>query len=810
MVTVSLLLGGCGSTPERPDIILVTLDTTRADRLGCYGYELASTPYLDEFAASAIQFDNAVTAVPITSPSHATMLTGKTPLRHGVHNNGTFYLDPAQMTLTEHLAGEGYQTAAFLSAYVLHRQFGLAQGFDVYDDDLIDERLATETNARVFAYLQRLEDRPLFLWVHYFDPHTPWDPPEPFASQTRGTVYDAEISSMDAAFGELMEKLRAAGRFENAHVLVLGDHGEGLGDHGEREHGLFLYEETLRIPFLWKPPHHDESKRSDELVGTVDLLPTVLDLLDREPPGPDEFDGFSLAPILHDEALPMRTGLYAETLFPYYNFEWSPLFAYRSARAKYIDAPRPEFYDLQTDPGERTNLLAIPEGIAATRDAATRGAATGGATDQDPSSPSAATRDAATRDAATRDAIAQDVPTGPGVPELAARLAKRLRNERLRYGQSDEVPQEGGVSPEVEERLRSLGYVWTAGHEEKADLDSLPDPKDLIDIHAEYERAKEAMDESRYPEAITSFETVLARMPRNATATLGLGIALEEVGRAREALVYLDRHLDIKPSNTVAHQRRGDALYQLGRYREALDAYEAAAGNEGAFLALARKRGLTLAHLGRFEDALTAFREGKARMPAERQSIWERWETAARALADLGVEQLAEEEESFSSQVRATMLLDMSDVADRLLERGAGRFPAAAALLRAEVAQMEGDWPAMERHLQRAIDHGRDDEAIYLAMVLSHLQQDDSAAAERTAQDGIQSTNDEGGRLHYNLACLRARRGAISSALDALEEALARGHRRPDLLSQDPDLNALRDDPRFEALRQRVVENPRQ
>ncbi len=787
MVTVSLVLGGCGSTPERPDIILVTLDTTRADRLGCYGYELASTPYLDEFAANAIQFDNAVTAVPITSPSHATMLTGKTPLRHGVHNNGTFYLDPAQMTLTEHLAGEGYQTAAFLSAYVLHRQFGLAQGFDVYDDDLIDERLATETNARVFAYLQRLEDQPLFLWVHYFDPHTPWDPPEPFASQTRGTVYDAEISSMDAAFGELMEKLRAAGRFEKAHVLVLGDHGEGLGDHGEREHGLFLYEETLRIPFLWKPPRHNGSERSDELVGTVDLLPTVLDLLDREPPGPEEFDGFSLTPILHDKPLPMRTGLYAETLFPYYNFEWSPLFAFRSATAKYIDAPRPEFYDLQTDPGERTNLLAITQGIASTGNAATDGAATG----------------------TPGGTASRDVPTGPGVPELAAQLAKRLRNERLRYGQSNEVPREGGVSPEVEERLRSLGYVWTAGHEEKADLDSLPDPKDLIDVHAEYERAKEAMDESRYTDAIPSFETVLARMPRNATATLGLGIALEEVGRAREALVYLDRHLDIKPTNTVAHQRRGDALYQLGRYQEALDAYEAAAGNEGAFLALARKRGLTLAHLGRFEDALTAFGEGKARMPAEQQNVWERWQGAARALADLGVEQVAEEEESFSSQVRATMLLDMSDVADRLLERGAGRFPAAVALLRAEVAQTEGDWPAMERHLQRAIDHGQDGEAIYLALVLSHLQQDDSAAAERAAQDGIQATNDEGGRLHYNLACLRARRGAISSALDALEEAIARGHRRPDLLAQDPDLNALRDDPRFEALRQRVVENPR-
>ncbi len=746
LLGILTLLAGCDASRTRPDIILITLDTTRADRLGCYGYPLASTPHLDAFATEAILLENAVTAIPITTPSHATMFTGLTPLRHGVHNNGTFYLDPHHLILAEQLAAQGYQTAAFVSAFVLHEQFGLARGFSVYDDDLIDERSAFETNARALPYLQQAGTDPLFLWVHYFDPHTPWEPPEPFASQTRGTVYDAEISAMDAAFGDLIAALRQAGRYEDAHIFVLGDHGEGLRDHGEREHGIFLYEETLRIPFLWKPPQSTGGRRDATLAGTVDLLPTVFELVGLPAPAQESVDGISLTGLLTGEKLPARDGLYAETLFPYYNFEWSPLFAWRTAQAKFIEAPRPELYELSRDPQERENRYA------------------------------------------------EDL-------ERATRMAKRLRNYRLRHGQSATIPEEGSISPEVEERLRSLGYVWTAGSDRASALDSLPDPKDMIEVHFEYEQAKEAMDESRWDDAIASFEIVLAGAPRNSVAILGMGIALEEAGRPREALVHLERHLELKPRNAVAQERRGDALYQLGRWQEALEAYEAALGNQNAFLALARKRALTHIRMGRFDQARARLQEGKHRTPAEQQDLWDRWESATRTLADLGVERPAADEADWVHQVRAALSLGMQDLADHLLNSGELQFPTAAWRLRAEEAQMRGDWSEVARCVRRGIDLGDRSVQLYLTLVLAHLQLGDSEAAERAAVEGSQSTGDPGGSLHYNLACLLARRGAERQALDALEQALARGHRRADLLDQDADLEPLRAHPRFQALR---------
>lgn len=742
LLAATLLAAGCGSEDSRPDIILVTFDTTRADRLGCYGYRVADTPNIDAFARQAVLFENAVTAVPVTSPAHASMMTGLSPLRHGVRNNGSFVLREQHTTLAERLRARGYRTAAFVSAFVLHRQFGLSQGFDFYDDDLVNERSAAETTRRAVAWLQEAGAEPVFLWVHYFDPHTPWAPIEPFASRTRGTAYDAEISAMDAAFGELLGALRAGGRFDPAHILVVGDHGEGLEDHGELEHGVFLYEECLRIPFIWKTPGQRATGRQSGLVGTVDLLPTLLELSGTQGPAPEEIDGLSLAAVARGGGVPDREGLYAETLFPYYNFEWCPLFAWRTGGQKFVEAPRAELYDLKADPAERRNLL---EG-------------------------------------------------DPGGGHL---MRKRLRNYRLRYGTESGLPPEEVLSPEVEERLRSLGYIWSAGHDEKAPFDSLPDPKDMISSHALYEAAKTAAELGNWPEAIEGLEAVLAETPRNATAILALGHVLVEAGRAQEAIPWLERHLELRPNNAMTFETLGDAYAILKRWEEALEVYGRAEWNQGAARSLAKKRAMIYARQGRFDEARESFRQGRAADEGG-TGIWDRWIEAADQIQRWGTERAAATPREWVAQVKAAAALERNEEALRLCDQGRHFGERRFWGLRAELAMAAADWQAARTALGQVAEQDSASERLYLSLMLVNLNLADLPGALQAGREGTKRVADEGGRLHYNLACVEARLGHTEAGLDALDEALQRGYRNVRNLEEDPELASLRDDPRFE------------
>ena len=350
------------SAAELPDpqfsVLIVTLDTTRADRLSPYGLMESAMPSFDRMASEGTVFDQAASASPLTLPSHASIFTGLLPPRHGVRDNVDAPLSPAHTTLPEVLKSHGFRTAGFAGSIVLDAGRGLDQGFEIYkgvseDDSTAPRRLqkrADQVVDEATAWLRTLRDERFFLWTHLYDPHRPYEPPAPHAD---GDPYTGEIAYAASQFERLLDALRASKRLDRTIVIVTADHGESLGEHGESDHGIFLYEGVLRVPLMVRIPGV-QSRRIAELVRLTDITPTLLDLLGL---APIPTDGVSLASLLRGE----RTGLdlesYAESLYPE-RFGWSRLHALRDSRFKYIDAPKPELYDLATDPFEHINIVS--------------------------------------------------------------------------------------------------------------------------------------------------------------------------------------------------------------------------------------------------------------------------------------------------------------------------------------------------------------------------------------------------------------------------------------------------------------------
>lgn len=456
------------------DVLIITLDTTRRDHVGCYG-EPGQTLVLERLCAGGLRLDQAIAVAPVTLPAHASLYTGLYPPRHGARYNGERFLGAEHTTLAEHLQAAGYQTAAFVSAFVLDHRFGLDQGFAVYDDTVAastgpftgggNERDAASVTDAASAWLtQRDPDRPWFLWVHYFDPHTPYrpDPGDPDAAPE--ARYAREIQQMDAQIGRLLA--HPALRTDRLLLMVLADHGESLGEHGERTHGLFIYDSTVHIPWLIAAPGLPPGTQHDALVSQVDLLPTVLELLGLDVP--DGLDGRSLL----QPPRAADASVYIETTLPYFDFRLAPLHALRQASAKYIHSVRPEFYDLRSDPREQHNLLsaAAPE------------------------------------------------------PETAALLGDEL-DLRLQEWPAVNVPQQAApADAAVRARLRSLGYL--AG----TDLGTtLTDPKDAVDLVNAHLLAAEAAAGGDVRAALAALDHALQAHP-GARGALYLRARLRAMG----------------------------------------------------------------------------------------------------------------------------------------------------------------------------------------------------------------------------------------------------------------------------------------
>jgi choline-sulfatase len=551
-----------------PNILLITLDTTRADHLSSYGYRLGSTPHLDRLAAEGVLFERAVAAAPITLPSHVSLFTALYPFAHGVRNNGSSSLGDKVPTLATALHDRGYRTAAFVSAFVLDRHFGLARGFDHYDDRLEArgmvgtvevERKGDRTALAAGEWLAQLPGAerasggnaraPFFIWLHLYDAHDPYDPPPPFRDAFADRPYDGEIAFDDAVVGSVLDRLDRLGLLSSTLVAVVGDHGESLGDHGEVTHAMFVYEAALRVPMiLWWPGHVPAARRIGALVRGIDLAPTLLDLAGV--PALSGAAGQSLMPLVRGEA-PGPGSAYGETYFPLFYMGWAPLRSIEDDRWKLIDAPTRELYDLSTDPHEEQNVAHREPG---------RVAALGRALEA--------------------------LTSGHPAPASAATMDR-----------------------ETTEKLAALGYIGSASIvATELTADARPDPKVMIGVFNRLRRANADVHEGRLPEAEAIARDILDRDRHNAFATLILASALMEEGRYREAIDHYRSYAALVPTSADAHHWMAICHLRLGDRDRALAEDEAALAIDPHDTDARVLRGGLLAERGRFDEAIRELR----------------------------------------------------------------------------------------------------------------------------------------------------------------------------------------------------------
>jgi choline-sulfatase len=363
LLSAPVLLAQTHPKPSPPNVFLVTIDTLRADHVHCYGYGKIQTPALDGLAADGVRFTEAFTPSPITNTSHTSILTGLLPSSHGV-TDFAVPLAPDHPTWAELLKGKGYHTAAFVGAVILDAKSlapGLDRGFDFYDNfpEHADtksrwgrvERRGADVVQHAESWLSKHPTGPKFVWVHLYDPHDPYEPPPPYSETYKDRLYDGEIAYADSALANFIQYVKKSGGYENSLIIVVGDHGEGLGEHREETHGIFLYDSTTHVPLIIKlPRERNAGKVAGAQVRTLDILPTALEI--EAVPAPDSLDGKSLTPYFAGETGD-RVAI-GETDYPL-RFGWAPLRSVRSEGTKYIEAPKPELYDLHADPGELKN-----------------------------------------------------------------------------------------------------------------------------------------------------------------------------------------------------------------------------------------------------------------------------------------------------------------------------------------------------------------------------------------------------------------------------------------------------------------------
>ncbi len=582
------------SSASGPNVLLITIDTFRADRLGALGGpHAAPTPTLDRLAAEGALFTRAMAPTPITLPSHAAILTGRTPARTGVRHNGLHRLGEDMPTLAERFAEAGHATGAVVAAVVLAEQYGLGRGFDHYDDDIgphraaltgYHERPAREVTDAALGWLgERDPGRPFFLWVHYYDPHAAYDPPSPWRERLPQDPYAGEIAYVDAQVGRLVESLRVGGRLEDTVVAVTADHGESLGEHDESTHAYTIYDAAVHVPMLVRGPGVEAGSRIEQVSSTIDLAPTLLSLAGL--PGLDDADGRDLAAELGGGPATPPAPAYSETLATQLDHGWAPLHALRDETHRYIRAPRPELYDLTRDPRERDNLLRAPDDMHREREAAFERELT-----QILSQQAAGTEvelDAATR--AQLQALGYALPDAPAAqsdldPKDGLRMIRPFELAKARY-------QEGAIE-EAEARMLELG----------GDFPESPAVHDLLArIYLSQSRAAEALVRAERAlelapasaqqhhlvglahlshgdpvAAVAAFEAALAIDPGHWNSRAGLLWRLRTGGSLEDALEAERIALESQPMNAELRVLIADTWDQLGHYDRALERYQEA------------------------------------------------------------------------------------------------------------------------------------------------------------------------------------------------------------------------------------------
>ncbi|MDQ2777638.1 MAG: tetratricopeptide repeat protein [Acidobacteriota bacterium] len=543
------------------NLVVVTIDTLRADRLHCYGNGNIDTPTLDGLAQRGAQFENAVAQAPLTPPSHASIFTGTNPNVHQVRNTGGFVLKSSAVTLAKILKAQGWDTAAFVGASVLKRAFGFSPGFDVYDDQMpkseksredreYPERRASVVVDHALNWLNSQSGKPFFIWVHLYDPHEPYDPPQPFREKYRKNLYDGEVAYTDQQLGRLLAAVGKKAPAEKTVTVVLADHGESLGEHGEFNHGVFLYDSTLRIPLLMAGPGIPAVKVTQQ-VRTIDVLPTILDLMGGKPPAACQ--GTTLTPSFRGKHV-TTTYSYEETLYPKMNMGWAELRGVRTDRWKYVRAPKPELYDLLHDPGEKNNVI---------------------------------------------DAH----------PEELRRLESQLEALTRANLEGDKKVSSGQVDSRTMEQLKSLGYLSGVASGEFQLNGKGIDPKDrtatLLAFQTVLGPGSRALSPTRRIEVLRE---ALAGDSTNPSLYFYLAAEYEKAGRYDQALVTCKNAQQHGVWSGRLLSRMGDLYVRDGKKEEAIAAYEKAAQYNPSDVESQTNLGTAYLEEGKIADAERCFR----------------------------------------------------------------------------------------------------------------------------------------------------------------------------------------------------------
>ena len=574
-------LQAAAQTPAKPapNVVLITIDTLRADHVGCYGYKQIKTPNIDGLAADGARFERAFAVVPVTLPSHTSMLTGTYPMLSGMHDFSGNKLSPLQPTLASVLKQAGYQTGAVVASAVLDSRFGLNQGFDFYYDHFDFSRLdesnldEMERPGNVVAdvtldwlekdWLAKNSGKKFFLWMHLYDPHFPYHLPEPYSREYAAQPYDGEIAFADEQVGRLLRFLKEKGIYQNTVIVLCGDHGESLGEHGEKTHGFFIYNATMHVPLIIRLPENRLPENASartiaDPVSLVDLMPTVLGAVGLEVPS--QVQGRSLLPQLrgkgdHDDQAASDRVLYGETFLPRIHFNWSELRGSENTKYHFIDAPRPDLYDLAKDPGEVHNLFTEKKAVA---------------------------------------------------EEMHAKLVGMIRD----YSAGKELAEKTSLDPALMERLKALGYAGFSGGSDPAiSSRDLPDPKDRV---VTYELISDAISDSqhgRYKESIEKLKSAIQTEPNSLPAHYLQGLDYYHLKMYTEAVEELQKAIQISPDYALASFSLGMAQARAGQIDAAIATLQRALQLDATNFEAAYNLGVAYLQKKQLEPAAAAFRQ---------------------------------------------------------------------------------------------------------------------------------------------------------------------------------------------------------
>jgi choline-sulfatase len=581
LLCVLCLIGsGIASTAKLPppNVILITLDTMRTDRMGFLGSQRGLTPSLDTLARQSVVFTHAYSQVPLTTASHATILTGTYPQFHQVNDFGVPLAADVPFA-PDIFRARGYHTAAFIGSLVLDPTArsapGFDRGFDTFDAGFHRrrpgesryqsiERRGGEVVAHALAWLAQHPRGPFFVWVHLYDAHDPYDSPEPYKSRYASAPYDGEIAYADSAVGKLLSQLRVRGLYDGALIAVMADHGEALGEHGEATHGIFLYDETIHVPLLFKlPGERSAGRRIDSRVELVDVLPTILQ--GTGVPIPEEVQGKSLLAVLKppspkpgtnkDPVTPVDRAAYAESDYPHRTFGWSATRSLRTGKYLFIEAPRRELYDQTVDPKATHNLSSTSTAVTET-------------------------------------------------------LSGQVEAFRQKTSSSKEAPK-ANTDPELQEKLSALGYV--ASDNSASPMPGIKetgaDPKDKVEVVNLLHGAEMLKEELHFQEAVPLLEQVIAKEPNLPIAYLQLGTALTSLRNYEEAVPVLRKAVELRPDLTVPRYQLGSALFEVGDFAGAAVELEAAVARLPDWAEARFLLATTYARLDRMPDAITEYQK---------------------------------------------------------------------------------------------------------------------------------------------------------------------------------------------------------